>query len=203
MHDFLEFISGLSPLYIFIALFIAAFVENIFPPVPGDTVTIFGGALVGFQAAGFANVYIATTIGSVAGFMALYYTGFRLGRQFFERGNSKIFHPENLAKLEKWFNKYGDAIIVINRFLAGTRSLVSVFAGISKRPWLRVAVLSTVSVLLWNGLLIGAGYYLGRNWETAETAVRTYGKVIMAVLALSAAAFFFYRKKMKPKEKTP
>ena len=202
MQDFLNFIRELSPFYIFIALFIAAFVENIFPPVPGDTVTIFGGALVGFQAAGFLNVYIATTVGSVVGFMSLYFIGLKLGRQFFEKKERKIFHPENLDKLEKWFTQYGDLIIVVNRFLAGTRSLVSIFAGISRRPWLRVTILSTISVLLWNGLLIGAGYYLGQNWQVAESAVRAYGKAIMVILVISALIIYFYRRQLKKKEKT-
>jgi membrane protein DedA with SNARE-associated domain len=200
MQDFLNFIRELSPFYIFFALFAAAFVENIFPPVPGDTVTVFGGALVGFKAAGFVNVYIATSLGSVAGFMALYFTGYKLGRQFFERENAKLFHPENLNKLENWFNRYGDTIIVINRFLAGTRSLVSIFAGISRRPWLRVSVLSAISVLLWNGLLIGAGYYLGQNWQMAETAVKAYGQIITVLLILLVvSAFLYHRYKKKNK----
>jgi len=193
MEDILNFIKELPPALIFVSLFISAFLENIVPPVPGDTVTVFGGALVGFHAASFTNVFFATWLGSLLGFMALYVAGRTYGRQFFERPRTGIFHPENLNRIENWFNKYGAWLITANRFLAGTRSIISVFSGILKKPWLEVVVLSSISIVLWNGMLIFGGYYLGQNWHLAEQAVKTYSAVISIILALMVIAFIVYR----------
>lgn len=199
MEDFLNFIKDLPPYAIFISLFIASFVENVFPPVPGDTVTIFGGALVGLGAASFTNVFIATCVGSAFGFMTLYAAGFKLGRQFFSRPNAKVFHPENLAKIDGWFSRHENWVLVLNRFMAGTRSLVSIVAGISKRNWIKVSILSSLSIMIWNGILITAGYYLGQNWEIAEQAVRTYSEIITILLIVLLIIFIIYKYRRKQK----
>lgn len=197
MEEYLNYLKDLPPYAIFFTMFLAAFVENIFPPIPGDTVTIIGGALVGFGISGFSNVFISTSLGSIAGFMTLYITGYKLGSQFFKRSKTKVFHPENLEKLETWFNRHGFLVLVLNRFMAGTRSLVSIVAGISKQKWPKVLILSGISVFIWNGLLISAGFYLGKNWQIAENLVKTYSEIITIFIVIIIFALVIYKKRKK------
>jgi membrane protein DedA with SNARE-associated domain len=184
MDDLIQQLLALPEAYILLTLFVAAFVENVFPPIPGDTVTIIGGALVGFAAADFAAVVVATTIGSCAGFMTLYAAGRHWGRDLFKRPGTRFLQPQNLAKIEAWFYRHANWVLLANRFLAGMRSLVAIVAGISGKAWWHVLILAGISVLVWNGLLIGAGYLLGSNWQLAEEIVQTYSTFIMLLFAL-------------------
>jgi len=40
--SFLQFIKGIDSAYLYPALFVSAVLENLIPPIPGDTVTLFG-----------------------------------------------------------------------------------------------------------------------------------------------------------------
>ena len=60
----LEFIEKLfdqiDPLVAYLVLFLSAILENIIPPVPGDTVVIVGAYLVSIGQLNFWGVYIST-----------------------------------------------------------------------------------------------------------------------------------------------
>ena len=45
-EDILTQISTFSPIWIYITLFLFAFVENIFPPSPSDVVLLIGGSII-------------------------------------------------------------------------------------------------------------------------------------------------------------
>jgi membrane protein DedA with SNARE-associated domain len=139
-------------------------VENVFPPLPGDTITAFGAFLVGIGRLNFFGVFLSVTFGSLLGFMSLYWLGMYLGRKFFIQNNYSFFRSANIVKAETWFKKYGYIIIVINRFIPGVRSAISIAGGISRLNMFKVALLALVSCAIWNLLWISMGYILGNNW---------------------------------------
>jgi len=46
---------------VYVALFLSAYIENIFPPIPGDTVTVIGAYFVGTGKLNFWGVYFSTS----------------------------------------------------------------------------------------------------------------------------------------------
>ena len=44
-----DFIGQVSPIVIYLLLFLIAYLENIVPPVPGDVIVAFGGYLISFR----------------------------------------------------------------------------------------------------------------------------------------------------------
>ena len=93
MAEFLEsLLNSIDPFTAYIILFISAFTENVVPPVPGDTVVVIGAYLVSTEKLGFWGVFISTCLGSSAGFMVMYFVGYKFGRKFFyTKSGSKIF----------------------------------------------------------------------------------------------------------------
>ncbi len=190
----------ISPLTAYILLFISAFVENVFPPIPGDTVTLIGAYLVTSGKLSFTGVYLSTTLGSVLGFFAMYMIGLKLGRQFLHSKIArKVFTEKQYQKTEKWFSKYGYGIIAANRFLSGTRSVISIFAGSFHLNWIYVLGLATLSALLWNGLLIYIIYVVGLNWEVITELISQYNKIVIA-LTLIIIAVIVVRKMLRKKK---
>ena len=129
--DFL--INTPLPVYIIILFAIAAtLIENLFPPAPGDFMVIFLGSLIGLGKIDFVSLMIATTIGSTLGFTVMFLLGRFFGHKVIDSNRLKFLNEESLRKPRHWFHKYGYIIIVLNRFLTGTRAVISFLAGISK-----------------------------------------------------------------------
>jgi len=158
---------------IYFLLGLSAFVENIFPPIPGDTITAFGAFLVGTKRLDFMGVYLATTVGSLAGFMSLFGIGSLLGRRFFIERDYPFFKARDIIRAEEWFNRWGYVLILLNRFFPGIRSAISIAGGISRLRTIRVTVLALVSAGVWNLLWILAGYTLGTQWEVVKEKMAT------------------------------
>lgn len=185
IFDLIKSISGPQG---YLLLAISAFFENVVPPIPGDTVTIFGGYLVSKGQLGLAGTVLATTSGSFAGFMTMYAAGRFLGHELLRHGE-KVFAPAAIKKVHGWFERYGIGVVIANRFLSGARSVISVCAGIARLNPAVVAVCCLISCLAWNGLLIWAGSMVGDNWETILVLLKKYNALMAAVLALSGAAW--------------
>jgi len=202
MIDYIEnLISQVDPLVAYLILFASAFVENTFPPVPGDTVTVIGAYLITTGHLSFTGVWLSTTLGSVLGFFVMYIVGYKLGRGFItSEKRAKIFDFDRIEKTEIWFSRYGYWVIAANRFLSGTRSVISLFAGIFKLRGYKVLLLATLSALIWNGLLMYAGYVLGVNWENIISVVSQYNKIVILITIIVIAGFLIYRFLIKKKK---
>jgi len=186
--------TQIEPATAYTILVVSAFVENTFPPIPGDTVTVLGAYLVSSGRLDFWGVYLSTTFGSVIGFFTMYLLGRRFGRPFMRsKLRARIFDESQISKVEKWFGDYGLWVIVANRFLSGTRSVISLFAGLFHLNAALVLLLSTISALIWNGLLIYGGYQLGVNWEVLSGIIGQYNKVVIA-LTIIIIGIIIYKK---------
>lgn len=196
-EDILCQITKLSPIGIYLALFFFSYIENIFPPSPSDMVVVIGGTLIGTGVISLFPTLVLTTIGSVAGFMTLYYLGSKLDKKVIRTKKIKFISLEALDKVEAWFTQYGNWIIAINRFLPGTRSVVSFFAGLSEIEPKTTVVLSAVSALLWNALILTLGIEFGRNVQRVDKWLNTYSNVALTVtviIVLFIIIRFFYKK---------
>jgi membrane protein DedA with SNARE-associated domain len=181
-EDFIQYLQSLSPFLIYSFVFAIAYIENIFPPSPSDTIIVFGGSLAGIGHVGFVPVLAAATLGSTLGFMTMYKIGDWFGDRILEEGKIKFIPISAVRTVEEWFQKYGYWIIVANRFLSGTRAVVSFFAGLAELNLLRTTVLCSVSALAWNSILVGAGFYLGKNWQEIGFYLSTYSQVVTGII---------------------
>ena len=187
IEHILEFISQLTPFWIYVALFFFSFIENVFPPSPSDLVVIVGGSLIGTGELHFIPTLIITTIGSVIGFMTLFYIGTQLDRKVIQAGKIKFISIEALTKVELWFKKWGYWIILANRFLPGTRSVISFFSGLSELDFRKTAVLATISALVWNAVIIYLGVIFGNNIEIIDRYLSTYKNIAWIITGLMVA----------------
>ena len=200
MIEFIESIFNqiTDPFIAYIVLFVSAFTENILPPIPGDTVVLIGAYLVSIEKLNFLGVYISTSLGSWAGFLAIYVFGLKYGNKFLRhRISAKLFKEKYIEKVKVWFSKWGYYVIFANRFLAGTRSVISLFAGLFYLNSFAVLSLSLLSAALWNGMLIGAGVLVGKNWQKIITGITRYNQIVFIVLLILLVVAIYYKNKKK------
>ncbi len=174
-------------------LFLSAIVENLFPPVPGDTVTLLGAYFVGRGQLDFIGVLVSTTLGSVVGFMALFMIAYKLEWAWFEKRNWKWMQRSQIEKVESWFQKYGYGIILANRFLSGVRSVISISAGLSKLNIGLVILYATISAAIWNAIIIYAGAFIGESWETILEYIQLYNRIFLSVFGVAIVLYLGYR----------
>ncbi len=178
LQELTRALETLDPRWAYALLLLSAFLENVVPPVPGDTVVVFSAYLIGRGALDLIPVYLATCAGGTAGFMAMYYLGLRYGRAFFSGRRGRLISIEGLEKAEDWLARYGIWLLLANRFLSGIRSVIAISAGIGGISWLQVALCGALSMAIWNGLLLYAGLLVGQNWEEVVSLLRQYNKAL-------------------------
>ena len=205
IDHFLDFLIALPASLMYLVLGVSAFVENVFPPIPGDTITAFGAFLVGTHRLSFFWVFLSTTVGSMVGFLSLFWIGSALGRAYFMERDYRFFKAKEIRRAESWFHKYGYLLIALNRFFPGVRSAIAVAGGISRLPIFRVAFLALISCSVWNLIWITVGYSLGSNWEVVRAKMAAiflhYNVAVISLVALLVVLFITRKWILKKREK--
>jgi membrane-associated protein len=179
-------------------LFLATFVEHVFPPFPGDLLVVLGAWYAVHGELPWPLVLFFTTAGAVAGAWVDHRIGAALGRRLGRRAaGARVLTEDRLARFEASYRRWGSWLLVANRFLPGIRAFLFLAAGASGIPARRAVALGGVSALLWNALLLAAGGLLAANVDELVALVDRYMKLagtVLAVLALLLLARAAWRR---------
>ncbi len=170
-----------QPLVLLI-LFFSAGIEYVFPPFPGDTVTLVGALFVGKWHWSFTLVFVAVTLGSTAGAAVDYLFGRKL---YAWRESRDSGADRGIRRVLEGFRRWGIWLIAANRFFPGIRAFFFVAAGMAGFSFWPVMALALVSALAWNVLIVGLGLYIGAEFDRLREVV---GKYQTAVWILIGAA---------------
>lgn len=188
VQSIVDWISVVPPLGIYLIFFGIAYLENIIPPMPGDVIVAFGGYLAAEGTVSFTVLLMVTVFASVLGFMNMYWLGRKWGSQIEENPKNhfllRFIDYKYFQKGKKWMLEWGQWIVFGNRFLAGTRSVISLTTGMTGLKVPFTIVNSFLSSILWNALLLGAGWYVQDNWEVIGGYLSNYGKIILGIIVL-------------------
>jgi membrane-associated protein len=171
-------------------LFLATFIEHVFPPFPGDLLVVLGAWYAVQGQLSWPMVLAFTTAGAVAGAWVDYRIGQALGTRLEARASSsRWLTPGRLTAFDIAYRRWGSWLLVFNRFMPGIRAFLFLAAGAAGLPERRVVLLGGLSALLWNALLLAAGGLLAHNLDELISLVDRYMRV--AAIALAAAALLF------------
>jgi len=190
--------ANLPAIYFMLFAFVITYVENIFPPSPSDAILLFLGTFIGMDKVDFLPMLIFSTIGSTLGFMTMFWFGRNIGHKIIEQRRFKFITPETIEKPRLWFDKYGYWVIVVNRFLSGTRAVISFLAGLSDLKYINSIIYCTISSIIWNFIILYLGMTFSENWREVDKFLDLYGKIVMVIIILIALFFvirYFVNKK--------
>lgn len=166
--------------------------ENVFPPIPSEVVLPAAGFAAGQGNANVFGMMVAATVGSVIGAWILYLVSAAIGpvriHAFVVRyGRWFGIKAADLERSEKWFDDHANKAVLICRCVPLIRSLVSIPAGFRRMDPLKFTIYTAVGSLVWNVILVGAGYGLGDQWEKVGGYIDVIQYfVIAAILAFVA-----------------
>ena len=189
MEGVLDWLTALPPAVLYLVLALVAAVENVFPPVPADTVVAFGAFLAARGHATLAGAFLSTLGGNVAGAMGMYAAGRRFGADRLAR---RLAAGGSARRLQEFYGRYGVAALFVSRFLPGIRALVPPFAGALRLPPWRVFLILAAASAIWYGAITLIAYRVGADWPTLMAKMREWqhalviGAAIVAVLGFAA-----------------
>ena len=96
-----------------------------------------------------------------------------------------------INQVEKLFQRFGYGVIIANRFLAGTRAIVSFVAGMSRMNLMTTTLLSALSAAAWNAILLYLGMAFGKNWQRVGQYLSIYSSVVTAIVVILLAVFIW------------
>lgn len=166
------------------------FAETLFPPIPSEAILPLSGYLIERGDLGWPGVLLASTAGAMLGAVLLYEMARRGGRPFALRfARMARIDEARLDAAERWFARRGAWVVLLGRCVPGVRSLVALPAGTLQMSRGLYLGASLVGTLVWNALLIGAGYVLGAEWDRAAGTIGSLSKPLLAVVVLAAGAW--------------
>ncbi|MFJ2435342.1 DedA family protein [Streptomyces anulatus] len=177
--------------------------ENVFPPLPSEVILPLTGFAASQGVLSIASALFWTTLGSVVGAVVLYGIGAVFGRERMHAWWAKLplVKASDLVRTEEWFARHGTKAILLGRMVPVFRSLISVPAGVERMPLPVFVTLTTAGSLVWNTVLVMAGYWLGDQWDVVGAYVGVVSKVVLALAAVALVGYVAMRIRGRNRER--
>jgi membrane protein DedA with SNARE-associated domain len=181
------------------------FAENLFPPIPSELIMPLAGFTVAQGKMNFALAVLAGVIGTILGAFPWYYAGKILGEERLKSladkyGKWITVSSQDIDKVTRWFQRYGNKAVFFGRLVPGIRTLISLPAGLSEMPLAPFLIYSTLGTAAWVMLLTFLGFMLGDNYELVEEYLGPVSKIVLVILVVAFIAWVII-KQQKSKAK--
>jgi membrane protein DedA with SNARE-associated domain len=177
--------------YGLIAVFVSLITTPIGNPIPEDISLLGGGMLAG---QGEVSVWLALMVGYVGviiGDCIAWAMGRRVG---IKPGGflSKAVGNKQVARLQRFYERFGDRTILICRQLPGFRLPCFFIAGASGINIKRFLLIDGSAALVTTNVFVWLGYYYSDNLVSVMNGLQRFRQGI-SVLAVMAALMIVYR----------
>jgi membrane protein DedA with SNARE-associated domain len=177
--------------YLGVAMLVA--LENVFPPIPSEVVLGLAGYTASRGDAWVVGMIIAATIGSVVGAWILYGLSAAVGpvrlRAIIIRYGTWIgFGETDLDRAESWFDRRSRSAVLVCRCVPLIRSLISIPAGFRRMPLGAFTLYTLIGSLVWNTVLITAGYLLADQWEKVLKFTEPFQTLVVVLIGVLVVA---------------
>ena len=174
-------------------IFCAFIVCGIGLHVSEDFLLIPAGALIFHGHMSWAETLTAAYFGLVLGDTGWIWVCRNFGtRLIHSKRFKRMMHPRRLLEAKYAMEERGSTVLVLARFIPGTRTPVLTMTGILHMPWWKFLAIECVTVAITAPVQIGIGYFGAKGYEHAKNVgnMVTFG---IAGVALVIAGVFAYR----------
>ena len=186
------------------AVFVAALLENLFPPIPSEIIFPLVGFVVYHNNLGVIHAIsmgLVGAIGSTAGAIIIYYLSLKIGKPAILRFGRYVRVSEKaLIKAESWFQKYGTIAVFSGRMAPAIRELISIPAGIGHMNIMKFILFTFAGSAVWSVALTLLGYFLGDTWSIVADQLSSAFSVIAVFIIITILAVLGLRYYSKRKD---
>lgn len=198
--------------YGYAAVFFVLVICGFGVPIPEDLTLVTGGVISGM---GYTNPHMMFAVGMLGvlvGDGVMFAAGRIWGQKILRfKPIAHIMTPKRYAQVQEKFDKYGNRVLFVARFLPGLRTAVFVTAGISRKvSYLRFIIMDGLAALISVPVWIYLGEYGAHNIDWLMAKMHSLQSGILVILGIGAAVVAwiwwkkrqriqFYRSKLKEK----
>lgn len=171
-------------------------IESACIPLPSEIIMPFSGYLVSTGQMNLWLVGIAGAVGCVVGSMVAYWAGMYGGRPLIEKyGRYVLLSKHDLDIADRWFAKYGEAIVFTARLLPAIRTFIAFPAGVARMNIPRFIFYTFAGSLPWCLGLAYIGQKLGEQWNKDETLRTWFHRFdfVIGIIGLLLAGWWIWR----------
>ena len=154
------------PHYGYVLVFIVAFLNNLGMPLPGETILLGAGFVLGRTGHSLWPPIVAGTMACFLGGICAFWLGRRRGLAGLEKIRWLHLTTEHLQWPEQFFKRHGAKTIFIARFIFLFPPVVpNLLAGMSKMPWRTFLFYNLTGSAAYSTTYILLGYFFGKQWK--------------------------------------
>ncbi|MCA1814902.1 MAG: DedA family protein [Acidobacteria bacterium] len=171
-------------------------VESACIPLPSEVIMPFSGYLVYAGRFNLWAVGAAGAVGCVLGSLVAYWVGSKGGRPLIEKyGKFVLISPRDLDLADRWFARYGEAIVFFSRLLPVVRTFIAFPAGVARMNLTRFVIYTFLGSLPWCIALAYVGQLLGKEWDKNDALKTWFHRFdfLIGIAILLAAAWWVWR----------
>ncbi len=189
-----NFVLDLIGNFGYFGMFIGMVLEAVIIAIPSELILATGGILASKGIFTFWGAFLIGLLGSVFCAIVIYFMGYFGGRAFIKKYGKYFFmKEEDIEKSDSWFNKYGMLSALIGRNFPIVRTLISLPIGITKQPFIKFLIYTTIGSIPWTLAFVYVGYSLGENWIILSTYVG-YMKIPIRIILIVLVLIYIYKK---------
>ena len=157
--------------------------------IEGDLTLLFSGVLA---RAGLFTFEEALAVGTAGGFVgdSLSYL---LGARFRGRARSFHFFVRARPRVEKLMRRFGVLSVFIVKYVYGLRTASAIFCGLAHFGFLRFALLTLASCVVWVGLLAGLGFTFATGVQKLIGDLKRIQIILLVVVIIVATVYVISR----------
>lgn len=177
-------------------IFILMALESTVLPVPSELVVIPAGYLAYQGQMSVPLIFLASTLGSLAGASVNYAFALLVGRPFLERYGRYFFvRPALLHKTDAFFARHGAISTFTGRLVPGIRHLISLPAGLARMNLATFSLYTSLGAGLWTGVLIAMGWFIGGNEDLLQENLPLATGVVLLFVAITLAGYTLWQRR--------
>jgi membrane protein DedA with SNARE-associated domain len=141
-------------------------IESACIPLPSEIIMPFSGYLVYTGRFNIWLVGVAGAFGCVVGSLVAYWVGMYGGRPLIEKyGRYILISHHDLDLADRWFARFGEAIVFASRLLPVIRTFIAFPAGVARMNLKKFVIYTFAGSLPWCLGLAYVGQKLGEKWD--------------------------------------
>lgn len=171
-------------------------IESACIPLPSEIIMPFSGYLVSRGEMNLWWVGVAGAVGCVLGSLVAYWVGMYGGRPVIEKyGRYILLSRHDLDLADRWFSKYGEAIVFVSRLLPAVRTFIAFPAGVARMNLTRFVIYTFAGSLPWCIGLAYVGQKLGEQWDKDDTLKTWFHRFdfVIGIIVVLAVAWWIWR----------
>ena len=169
MFDWLRSVLPHMPHYGYALVFIVVFLNNIGFPLPGETILLGAGFILGKTGSTLWPPLVAAAAACFLGGICSFWMGRRLGQSGLEKIDWLHLTPKRLEWPQRFFKRHGAKAVFFARFIALFPPVVAnLLAGMSKMPWHLFLFFNLTGSAVYATVYILLGYFFGKQWKLLQ-----------------------------------